>query len=102
MEMGKAEIGIIPFFGIDVKYQGKDHEPEERFSIGIFKDLVSLANDHSLLDPKTCHLGLFVDPANTSAVKFWGKCGFENHPTKTYRDGHITYQGMYVRFRDVA
>lgn len=42
-------VGTIPYFGVDLKFQGQLHDGAETFAMGIYRDLLAIAED--CLDP---------------------------------------------------
>jgi ribosomal protein S18 acetylase RimI-like enzyme len=60
---------VIPFFGIDKRFQGQPHGPrEQRYAHRVFADLISEAR---LVRPVRPLLVLEVDVANTRAERFY-------------------------------
>lgn len=90
-------VGTIPYFGVDLKFQGQLHDGAETFAMGIYRDLLAIAED--CLDPSIQFLGLYVDPQNIRGFQFWKSCDFLPLPGRTFLEGGVTYQAMLVRFR---
>jgi len=91
----------IPYMGVDARYQREpsDEPPEWRYSSQIIRHLLGQAIREADENPSRERiLGLYVHPANTRAIRFYERVGFQPYE-KRFRDPHtnIEYLAMFRR-----
>lgn len=90
-----STISIIPMLGIDRRFRGQPHGPDERR----FSDQIL---DHLILEAMRCPdraplLGLFVHPDNLAAIRVYERAGFARF-YKTWADpGGTRYPSMLLK-----
>lgn len=79
----KQTITIIPFFGIDKRYQGlpRNAPRDERFAYRIIGNLIRKACGYG-----SAIVGLLVDRDNVRAIKFYQNVGFQLLPEAAASD----------------